>query len=81
MLSTLSDMKGILPKVEKALREARQSGRAGKTDLVESLSAFCDWCKARCCRGQTEKMRLKPNESSCPRCKGGDHGDSSTECK
>ncbi|MEW6358501.1 MAG: site-specific integrase [Planctomycetota bacterium] len=48
-LQTLADLDGILPRVEKALRELHESGRAGKTieNYSESLKALCLWCVAR----------------------------------
>jgi integrase len=48
-LSTLSDLPGILPRVEKALRELQTSGLTGKTltNYVGPLGAFCNWCVQR----------------------------------
>jgi len=48
-LHTLGDLKGVLPRVEKALRGLLKAGRAGKTiaNYAESLGAFCDWCIQR----------------------------------
>ena len=47
-LSSLADLPGIFPRVEKALRAFAQD-RTGKTvmNYVEALSAFCDWCVQR----------------------------------
>ena len=46
-LLSLKDVVGILPHVEKALRELQRQGRAGKTimNYQEALAALCDWCK------------------------------------
>jgi len=48
-LRSLADLDGILPRVEKALRELQAKGRAGKTlaNRAEALHAFGFWCKAR----------------------------------
>lgn len=48
-LDTLADVEGILPQVEKALRELQDKGRAGKTltNYAEAIGAFCDWCVKR----------------------------------
>ena len=45
----VADLIGILPRVEKALRERETAGRSGKTlqNYAESLAAFCDWCVSR----------------------------------
>jgi integrase len=45
----LSDLTGILPKVEAALREMQNKGRAGKTlqNYAEALAALCDWAIKR----------------------------------
>jgi hypothetical protein len=42
-LETLSDLNGILPKVESALRELQESGLSGKTlmNYAEALKSFC----------------------------------------
>ena len=47
-LQTLEDMIGVLPRVEKALRELSKD-RAGKTvaNYAESIGALCDWCLQR----------------------------------
>lgn len=44
-LDLLSDLIGSLPKVEAALREKQNAGRAGKTlqNYAEALAALCDW--------------------------------------
>ncbi len=57
-LNTLSDLEGILPRVEKALRELQDKGRAGKTltNYAEAIGAFCDWCVKR---GYLESDPLK----------------------
>ena len=46
-LLSLKDVVGILPHVEKALRELQRQGWAGKTimNYQEALAALCDWCK------------------------------------
>ena len=48
-LDTLADIDNILPRVEKALREIQDKGRAGKTltNYAEAIGAFCDWCVKR----------------------------------
>ena len=44
-LETLTDLEGILPRVEKELRNLQRKGRAPKTvsNYAEALAAFCDW--------------------------------------
>ena len=46
---TLADLHGVLPRVERELRDLQQKGRAGKTfaNYAEGISAFCDWCVKR----------------------------------
>jgi integrase len=48
-LKSVSDLSGILPKVEKVIRTKLAKGFAGKTitNCVGSLSAFCSWAKTR----------------------------------
>jgi integrase len=48
-LVTMSDLAGMLPKVEKELRGLQAKGRAGKTiaNYAEALAAMCDWCLQR----------------------------------
>jgi hypothetical protein len=48
-LSILADLEGVLPRVEKALRNLQDEGRAGKTlqNYAEAIGAFCDWCVQR----------------------------------
>jgi integrase len=48
-LTVLGDLDGILPKVERALRELQAQKRQGKTlaNRREALSAFCQWAMAR----------------------------------
>ena len=48
-LTTLADLDGILPKVEKEMRNLQAAGRAGKTiaNYAEALAALCDWCQQR----------------------------------
>lgn len=45
----VADLVGVLPRVEKALRDVQTSGRSGKTlaNRAEALGAFCDWCLTR----------------------------------
>ena len=45
-LKTLFDLIGVLPKVERLLRELQDEGRAGKTlsSYVDTLNSFCNWC-------------------------------------
>ena len=47
-LVTLADIAGILPRVEKMLRELSET-RSGKTvaNYAETLTAFCGWCVTR----------------------------------
>jgi integrase len=56
-LDVLGDLEDTLPQVEKALRELKAMGRAGKTlaNYAEAISAFCDWCVKR---GYLEKDPL-----------------------
>ena len=48
-LEALGDMAGILPHVEKRLRQALANGKAGKTcsNLAEALRGFANWCVKR----------------------------------
>ena len=48
-LTILDDVVGVLPRVEKHLRQLQTAGRAGKTiaNYAEALGAFCDWCVQR----------------------------------
>ncbi len=48
-IGTLADLPGVLPRVEAALRELQEQGRAGKTlcNYSEGLRAFCIWCAKR----------------------------------
>jgi integrase len=48
-LSTLANLDGILPQVEKELRSLHAKGRAGKTiaNYAKTLAALCDWCLQR----------------------------------
>ena len=48
-LKILADLNGILPHVEKLLREFSASGHSGKTcqNYVETLRSFCRWCVKR----------------------------------
>jgi integrase len=48
-LETLADLEGILPRVEKALRELQGEGKAGKTlaNHAEALHALCLWGEQR----------------------------------
>lgn len=48
-LKELSDMSGILPKVEKVVRVKLGDGAAGKTisNFLEALRSFCTWAKTR----------------------------------
>jgi integrase len=45
-LATLADLDGILPRVEKALRELQDAGKANLTiqHRATCLTAFCGWC-------------------------------------
>jgi hypothetical protein len=57
-LELLSDLKGSLARIEKALRDIQTAGRAGKTlqKYAASLGAFCNWCVSR---GYLEQNPLK----------------------
>ena len=48
-LSTLGDLHGILPRVEKTLRGLQAAGRSGKTlaNYLGAIGAFCKWCVQR----------------------------------
>jgi len=48
-LERLGDVDGVLPRVEKALRELQEAGRSGKTiqNQVEALKGLFNWCVAR----------------------------------
>lgn len=48
-IQTLGEVNGILPRVEKALRELQNLGRSGKTlqNYQEAICAFCDWAVQR----------------------------------
>ena len=48
-LENMSDLRGILPRVEKALRQLTAKGRSGKTlaNYAEAIAAFCDWSVSR----------------------------------
>ena len=48
-LETLSDLDGILPRVEVVLRELSEQGRAGRTirNIVDAITTFCTWSIAR----------------------------------
>ncbi|HEY3318956.1 MAG TPA: tyrosine-type recombinase/integrase [Planctomycetota bacterium] len=48
-LELLADLNGSLPRVEEALRELQNKGRAGKTlqNYAEAICAFCDWALKR----------------------------------
>jgi integrase len=48
-LELVSDIKGSLPRVEKALRELQDAGAAGKTidSYADGVVSFCNWCVSR----------------------------------
>ncbi|MBM3946888.1 MAG: site-specific integrase [SAR202 cluster bacterium] len=48
-VETLADLEGVLPRVEKALRELQANGKAGKTlaNHAEALHALSLWCEQR----------------------------------
>jgi len=48
-LTVLGDLPGTLPRVEKALRDMEERGKAPKTlsNYTESLRAFCEWARQR----------------------------------
>src|SRR5262249_784977 len=57
-LELVSDVRGVLGRVEEVLREIQASGRSGKTvqNHAEALTAFCRWCVSR---GYLEEDPLK----------------------
>ncbi len=63
---TLGEMPGILPRVEKALRELQRLGRAGKTiaNYAEALGAFCDWCVKRGYLGHDPLAAMAPFDTT-----------------
>jgi len=48
-IKLVDDLRGSLPRVEKALRVLEKEGKTKKTlaNYAESLCAFCDWCVER----------------------------------
>jgi integrase len=46
---TMSDLDGILPKVEAVLRELNEQNKAGRTmrNIVDALTTFCNWSVVR----------------------------------
>ena len=48
-LETVSDLGGILPRVEAALREFEAEGRSGKylMNYADAIKSFCRWCERR----------------------------------
>ena len=48
-IETLSDLDGILPRVEAVLRELNEQGRAGRTlrNIADAITTFCNWAVAR----------------------------------
>jgi len=48
-LEKLNNLVGVLPRVEKVLRELHKTGKTGKTltNYADGLTAFCDWCVKR----------------------------------
>jgi len=48
-LETLSDLDGILPRVEAVLRELKEQNKTGQTmrNFVDALTTFCNWCAVR----------------------------------
>ncbi len=48
-IKLVDDLRGSLPRVEKALRVLEKEGKAKKTlaNYAESICAFCDWCVER----------------------------------
>ncbi len=67
-IEVLADLIGILPRIEKALRELQKTGRAGKTlnNYREALSSFSRWAISR---GYLSENPLQGSESfdSTPR--------------
>jgi len=48
-LETLSDLDGILSRVEAVLRELKERDKAGRTirNIADALTTFCNWCVVR----------------------------------
>ena len=65
-LLSLKDVVGVLPHVEKALRELQRQGRAGKTimNYQEALAALCDWCKRHGYRDKNPLDGLAPFDTT-----------------
>jgi integrase len=65
-IKTLADLKGILPRVEKTLRELKGKGRSGKTlrNYADGLAAFCDWCKKRDYLDHDPLEKLQPFDAT-----------------
>jgi len=61
-LETLADLNGVLPRIEKILRELQKRGRAGKTlnNYREALSSFSRWAISR---GYLAENPLQGSES------------------
>ena len=57
-LKELTDLSGVLPRVEKVLRRLHRDGKSGKTltNYADGIAAFCDWCVKR---GYLESDPLK----------------------
>ena len=65
-LEVLVDVEGILPRVEKSLRQLQRLGRAGKTiaNYAEAIGAFCDWCVQRGYLGEDPLKGLAPFDTT-----------------
>jgi integrase len=61
-LETMADLDGILPKVEAALREMAQQGKAGNTlrHRAMALVSLCRWCVEREYLMENPLRRLRP---------------------
>ena len=65
-LGTLADFDGLLPRVEKQMRDLFVEGKAGKTlaNYAEALTAFCDWSVQRGYLADDPLKALKPFDTT-----------------
>jgi len=65
-LTKLGDLENVLPAVEAALRQLKESGRAGKTvqNYAETLHGFCRWCCKRKYLDEDPLSALSPFDKS-----------------
>ena len=64
-LQTLEDMIGVLPRVEKALRELSKD-RTGKTvaNYAESIGTLCDWYVQRGYLAEDPLKTMAPSDTT-----------------